>query len=366
MGATTNFASLVAVRVAVGSMEAGYSPGTALYLAFWYRKYEVSSRWAYMYGGAGVISSFGGLIAYAVANMDGAGGLAGWRWLFILEGIASALVGVGTWFILPDYPQTAKFLSEREKEIVIGRLPPTGPSMLAKKMELAEVLDAFKDWKMYAFGVACTLQFTTAYAIAYFLPTIIKVMGFTSTTAQLLTVAPSFVGSVWIFFINWSSDRMQEKGFHGAACLIPPIIGYFLLANVQPQLSPYGRYGLIFLTSICNGVVPILIGYSTITTKGASRTALRSAFTIACGNIGGATGSQVYQSYDAPYYTRGHYINASLLCCVLVLLLVLKYTIEREGEYVGRKANMTILERGGIELDGNKIIEAERVIHSSA
>ncbi|KXS15942.1 MFS general substrate transporter [Gonapodya prolifera JEL478] len=366
MGATTNFAGLVAVRVAIGSMEAGYSPGTAFYLTFWYKKYEVSSRWAYMYGGAGVISSFGGLIAYAVANMDGVGGLAGWRWLFILEGLASALVGVGTWFILPDYPQTAKFLTEREKEIIIGRLPPTGPSMLAKKMEMSEVLDAFRDWRMYAFGIGCTMQFTTAYAIAYFLPTVIKLMGFSSTTAQLLTVAPSLVGSFWIFFINWSSDRFQEKGYHGAACLIPPIIGYFLLANIQTQLSPYQRYGLLFLTSVCNGVVPILIGFSTITTKGASRTALRSAFTIACGNIGGAVGSQVYQPDDAPLYVRGHYINGSLLIAVLVLLLFLKFSIEREGEFVGAKANITVIERGGIVLDNEKLIEADRVIHSSS
>ncbi|KXS17358.1 MFS general substrate transporter [Gonapodya prolifera JEL478] len=234
MGAVQNFAGLVVVRALVGCMEAGYSPGTALYLSFWYKKYEVSSRWAYMFGGANVISSFGGVVAFGVAGMDGLGGISGWRWLFILEGAASGILGIATWFILPDYPQTCRFLDTREKEIVIGRLPPTGPSVVSKQIVPAEVLDAFKDWKMYALSFSLMLTLITVYGIAYFAPSVIKSMGFTSNDAQLLSVPTALFSAIWIIFINWSSDRSQEKLFHGIACLAPAVVGY-LFAGDDPE-----------------------------------------------------------------------------------------------------------------------------------
>ncbi|KAJ3316705.1 hypothetical protein HDU93_004293, partial [Gonapodya sp. JEL0774] len=173
--------------------------------------------------------------------------------LFILEGVASSFLGITTWFILPDYPQTCRFLNTREKEIVIGRLPPSGPSVVSKQMVASEIWDAFKDWRMYSLSFGLMLTLITAYAIAYFAPKVILAMGFVSTQAQLLTVPTALLGAIWIMFINWSSDRTQEKFFHGLACLLPPIAGYFLLATIQPQLSAYGRYGLIFLVALTNG-----------------------------------------------------------------------------------------------------------------
>ncbi|KAJ3307797.1 hypothetical protein HDU93_005922, partial [Gonapodya sp. JEL0774] len=108
--------------------------------------------------------------------------------------------------------------------------------------------------------------------------------------------------------------------------------------------------------------IPILIGLGAITAKGASRTAVRSAFTVACGNFGGAIGSFIYQSDDAPLYIRGHYINAFLGVAAIALFLLTMWSIDSEGEYVGWRANRTVFERGGIELDGNRFIDASFVM----
>ncbi|KXS17384.1 MFS general substrate transporter [Gonapodya prolifera JEL478] len=366
MGATQNYAGLLAVRALTGCMEAGFAPGAALYLSYWYKKYEVSSRWAYMFGGGLVFSSTGGLIAFGVANMDGLGGLSGWRWLFILEGSASALIGVITMFLLPDYPQTCRFLTLREKEIVVGRLPPTGPSVAARRLRLADILNDFKDWRMYALSFALMLHLTTVFSIAYFLPIVIKLLGFQSTTAQLLSIPPFLFSALWILLINWSSDRHQEKALHGLLCIIPPIVGYMLLAflHIDTQ-TPYTRYSLLFLVAMSNGLVPLVVGLSTISTKGTGRTAVRSAFTVACGNIGGAIGGQIYRNDDAPLYTRGHVINGSLIIGVLVLFLLAVVSLIREGEYVGPRANYTVYERGGLEIDGDKLIRLERVVETT-
>ncbi|KXS12347.1 MFS general substrate transporter [Gonapodya prolifera JEL478] len=365
MAAVNNFPSLVAVRVIIGIMEAGFGPGMMLYLAFWYKKYQVSGRWATMYAGGLLLSNFGILISYGVAFMDGRGGLPGWRWLFIIEGAASVLIGIATAFILPDYPQTCKFLNDREKEIVIGRLPPTGPTMHAKDMKLGEILDAFTDWTMYAFALSLVLLLTTVSALSSFQPTIINQMGFVSTTAQLMGIPTSLATTFFVVTSNWSSDYQQEKAIHGVVVLVPPIIGYFLLATIQPSLSPGGRYGLLFLLMSSSSFIPLVSGFATISTKGASRAAVRSAFTLAIGNIGAAAGAQVYQSDDAPLYVRGHFINAGFVIGALCVYLVTVWIVTKRGEYTGPKANLMVIEHGGVELGDSQFLSFEQVVPKS-
>ncbi|KAJ3331990.1 hypothetical protein HDU93_009384, partial [Gonapodya sp. JEL0774] len=340
--ALNNFAGLLAVRVLTGCMEAGFAPGVAFYLSFWYKKYEVSSRWAYMFGTALILSSFGGLVAYGVAAMNGLGGVSGWRWLFILEGAVSVLLGIISIFYLPDYPQTCSFLSIREKEIVIGRLPPTAPSIATKQLRMSEILDEFRDWRMYALSAALLLHLTVVFSIANFLPTVIQLMGFQSTTAQLLSIPPFVVGAIWILIVPPSGEALSWSRVHSAGN-----------DGVFPSVIPSIQYTDTM-------VVPLIVGLSTISTKGTSRTAIRSAFTIACGNIGGAVGGQIYRTSDAPFFPRGHLINGCLLIGVLILFVTAVISLNREGEYVGPKANLTVFEVGGIEVEGAKVISFDQ------
>jgi len=149
MAATFNTASLLTCRFFLGLFEAGLAPGLVLLLRYWYKQYEVSSRFSIWYAASGIATGFGGLIAYGVSNMNGAGGLAGWRWLFILEGVPTILAGFLNLVILPDYPQTCKWLSNREKEILIARLPTSAPSMHEKHIHWKEMGEAFSDYKVW-------------------------------------------------------------------------------------------------------------------------------------------------------------------------------------------------------------------------
>lgn len=87
--------------------------------------------------------------------MDGIGGLQGWRWIFILEGILTVVVAIFAYFLIYDFPETASFLTEREREFVIHRLKYQGSSPGAKKVAQHEgfdwkyVRDAFTDWQIY-------------------------------------------------------------------------------------------------------------------------------------------------------------------------------------------------------------------------
>lgn len=88
----------------------------------WYCRNEIQFRQALFFSAASIAGAFSGLLAFAIAKMDGVGGLEGWRWIFILEGIATVVVAVAAFFLLFDFPQTASFLTQEERDFIVYRL----------------------------------------------------------------------------------------------------------------------------------------------------------------------------------------------------------------------------------------------------
>jgi len=133
MGACNTTSAVAGVRFVLGVLEAGFAPGVAFFLSSWYKKHELAKRFAIYYTATAVSGAFSGLLAGVITdNLDGARGIDGWRWLLIIEGVASSFAGeyldaysvlrvpdlheaCFTWFILPDWPATTKWLTEEER-----------------------------------------------------------------------------------------------------------------------------------------------------------------------------------------------------------------------------------------------------------
>jgi len=139
LGGVHNYATLTVVRFLLGAFEAGSSlnlnakpltnlnlpgvfPGLVYFLTFWYRPEERSIRVAFILASATLANAFGGAMAYGIAHMDYVAGLAAWRWLFILEGIPPVVFAPVVALLLPDYPETSKWLSQAESDRVQARL----------------------------------------------------------------------------------------------------------------------------------------------------------------------------------------------------------------------------------------------------
>ena len=88
----------------------------------WYCRHEIQFRQALFFSAASVAGAFSGLLAYAISKMDGVAGLSGWRWIFILEGIATVIISAAAFFLLHDFPETAKFLTEEERAFIVFRI----------------------------------------------------------------------------------------------------------------------------------------------------------------------------------------------------------------------------------------------------
>jgi sugar phosphate permease len=187
MGIVKNYHGLLIARIFLGVAEAGLFPGVAVspvsstytfwggiyqpwwsvadilqyYLTMWYCRHEMQIRQALFFSAASIAGAFSGLLAFGIAKMDGVGGLEGWRWIFILEGIATVLVAIFAYWALYDFPETAGFLTQEEKDFVLYRLKYQGGMqnassedvegrvMEAEEFDWAYVWQAFKDWQVW-------------------------------------------------------------------------------------------------------------------------------------------------------------------------------------------------------------------------
>lgn len=118
----------------------------------WYCRHEIQFRQAMFFSAASVAGAFSGLLAFAISKMDGVGGLAGWRWIFILEGIVTVLVALASFWLLHDFPETAGFLAEGERAFVVHRLRYQGQQQQvaqAEEFRWKYVGQAFADWQVW-------------------------------------------------------------------------------------------------------------------------------------------------------------------------------------------------------------------------
>lgn len=158
MAAVKNFTHLVVLRALLGCIEAGFAPGVLLVLSNWYKRTEQSRRFGVYISAAILSGAFGGVLAAVITEgLEGAHGIRGWRWLFIVEGAATVGVGLVAMFILLDFPATSRSLSERERYIAVARLASENVTAMTDDSERLTHWEAIvisvKDWRTWMFVV---------------------------------------------------------------------------------------------------------------------------------------------------------------------------------------------------------------------
>jgi sugar phosphate permease len=176
-GLAQNYAGLIVCRLLLGAAEGGLFPGMAIYLTLFYSKKELGLRVGYLFVSAALAGACGGLLAYLIGFMDGTQGLRGWRWIMILEGIPTFVLGILTWFVLADDPENAYFLTPEEKLLMtVRRERQIGHTKRAMGFHKDDMWKALRDWKIWIFAFGQFGVDTMLYGYSTFLPTIINGM----------------------------------------------------------------------------------------------------------------------------------------------------------------------------------------------
>ncbi|ESK93306.1 phthalate transporter [Moniliophthora roreri MCA 2997] len=313
IGAVKNYAGLIATRTLLGAAEAGYYPCVIYYLAFWFPPEELALRIAVFYSFGQVSGFVGGFLAFAISYMNGLGGLSGWRWLFIIEGIPAVLMGVATLFIMPDYPQTAKFLTLQEREYVASRLSKDAPTKSANTWDTKQAIELFKDPSFWSFTAVWFCHAVGGFGLGYVLPTVIYELGFTTTAiANVLSMPPT---ACTFIVLNLLGYLVQKKGWNPYRVAIglelTNIVCCILQLTVKVTVVKY--LSLIVATATAGSVYPILWPNRVKAARGTTGAGLAIGFTNATAQFSGILGPQVFSTVYGPTYKVSFIVCAGLL-----------------------------------------------------
>lgn len=221
-------------RFLLGAAEAGFFPGVLLYITFWVPRHRRASVTAMFMASLPVAGMLGAPFAGSVMqHMDGLFGLKGWQLLFIVAGVPACLMGLVAYLYLDNSPAEAKWLSADEKRVVLDELAQDAADSPARHHSL---LDALKDRRVYVLAFTALAVTSGAIAAAFWIPTIIKKTGITDLFhVGLLSALPFLVGIIVQYCVGRHSDKVMERRWHVAICLVVSAIGWLLLALVQPS-----------------------------------------------------------------------------------------------------------------------------------
>jgi MFS family permease len=185
---------MIALRVLLGISMSGIYPGLTYLISTWYPRREQQLRFAFLQSGEVLVLATGSIVNYGLNHLDGRGGMAGWRWMYIVQGLITCLIGVVTYWWMVDFPEKAGnsfwFLSDAEIEIALQRIRDDRDDVVPDPFSWSKVLVHFLDPKLYGFSVLFFLLNLVSTALSYFLPIILQSgMGF-SENASIVLSAP--------------------------------------------------------------------------------------------------------------------------------------------------------------------------------
>lgn len=275
------------LRFLLGLAEAGFYPGVIIYISHWFPRRDRAKAFALFMVGSAVASIFGGPISGYIMEYVKWGGLAGWRWVFILEAIPAVILGLIVPFYLTDRPAQARWLTEEERNWLVGEL--------AHEQKAPSGHHSHQYWRALTEPVVLLLTaiyflgITGLYGFTMWLPTLLKSFSNHSTLeVTLLSAVPYVFGLVIMLSVGWSSDRRQERIWHTATPLC--VAGLAFVGSVLLQAHPVLSLALLSLVAAgCWSFIPCFWALPTALLSGASA-AVAVGLINSFGNLGGFVG----------------------------------------------------------------------------
>jgi ACS family tartrate transporter-like MFS transporter len=281
--------SFYVLRFLLGAAEAGFFPGVILYITYWYPARERARVIALFAAGGVAAGVIGSPVSGAILEMDGIGGLGGWQWLFFLESLPAVLLGIVVWFLLPNGPADARWLTPRERRWLLARLEKAGPSA-AKSAETPghALRECFTSPVVWLLCLIYFLRNVGSYGYEMWLPSMVKgLTGSGNAMVGIINGLPYLVAGFVMYWVGRSSDRTGERRGHMAAGAIIATAGFAVAATADHFLL--ALLGLILAFAGSKASLPPFWALSTQFLKGTAA-AGGIALINSVGNLGGFVG----------------------------------------------------------------------------
>ncbi|MEP6848910.1 MAG: MFS transporter [Acidobacteriota bacterium] len=321
MGFIQNTTQFYIARFFLGAAEAGFFPGVIVYLSHWVRSRDRAKAVAMFMMAIPVSNIFGGPLSALILGVNWFG-LAGWRWVFILEGIPAVILGIVTIFYLTDKPEDAAWLAEDERTWIVAELE--SEKQNKKAVRTYTIWEAFGHRNVIFLAAAYFCAVTCIYGFTFWLPTILKgLSGFTDLQTSILSMLPYCFGLAAMLVVGWSSDRTGERRWHVALSLTAVSVGLFFSALALDHI-------LLALAMFCvagAGLYSYLPGFWALPASFLTESAAAASIGLinSIGNLGGFAGPFIVGYLNTKtntFYSGVIYLACSALLGAVLILMV--------------------------------------------
>ncbi|KAI6043747.1 allantoate permease [Pisolithus marmoratus] len=346
----TGRTSFLACRALLGALQGGFIPDLLLYLSYFYMKTELPIRLALLWMSADFCSIISSFLAFGILHLDGAAGKAGWRWLFLIEGGITLLIGVAAIFNMPASPTQTKtwfrpngWFTEREEVIMVNRIlrdDPTKGDMHNKEgLTLGRLWTAICDydlWPLYILGL--TFGIPDNPPLTY-LTLLLRDIGFNTFQTNLLSIPYQVLGIVTMFLVTLLSEHVGERTFVAMledVWTLPFLVALYALPSEPNQWVFFGIVtGLLAFPSVAylhidyteahllpfiSFTHPIQLAWCSRNAGSVSGRTVNAALYNMFLQANSIISSQIYVASDAPRYERGNRILI-VICCINIGIL---------------------------------------------
>ncbi|KAH6909475.1 allantoate permease [Coprinopsis sp. MPI-PUGE-AT-0042] len=354
----TGRSSFLLCRALLGFLQGGFIPDLILYLSYFYTKNELPLRLSLFWMSSYVCQILASFLAFGVLRMRGVLNKEGWRWLFLVEGTITLIIGIATFFKMPPGPTQTKswfrpkgWFTERQEVIAVTRVLRDDPSKgdmhnrepLTPKLLWAALMD-FDLWPLYLVGLLFGMPATPPYQ---YLTLSLRGLGFSTFQTSLLTI-PSTVGAIiTVYIVTVVSETIHNRAY--VAMIEDVWVLPFLVAlrTLPDNPNPWLFYGLASGLLSFTGTQPIQVGWCSRNAGGvASRTVNASLYNMFV-QASSIVASNIYRKDDAPNYRRGNTVLITICAfnCVILYPGVKAYYLWRNKKRAAVWDRMTAEEK---------------------
>lgn len=326
--------SFYVTRALLGLIEGGFVADTVLYLSYYYTANELTIRLSFFWVTMTTTQIVGSFLAAGILELRHKTHLAGWRWLFAIEGTITFLIGVFAFFYLPPGPTqthqslwgriTGKgWLTEREEIIVVNKVlrdDHTKSQMHNRQgLDLGDFWRSLTDfdlWPLYLLGLITYIAPSTVNA--YFTLNM-KGFGFTTFQTNMLTIPSQVIFIVFNLSLSFLSKKLKERTL--VASLTPwyLLILFIALVSIPDNTSRWGKWALLSLIVGYPYPHPILVSMNSMNSGSVRTRTVASSLYNMFVQASSLVASNVYQPSDAPYYHKGNRVLLGIIAANIVL-----------------------------------------------
>lgn len=325
--------SLHVMRFLLGAAEAGYSPGVILYLAMWYSPKALGKAMSVLNLAVPIALCLGTVITTLILTLDGVAGVAGWRWVFILEGLPAIALAIVIFINLPSRPSKAKWLTQDEKQVLADSVTQTKTESIHQLRQLPKMLGNGSVW---FFALTYFLILAGFWSITYFLPTIVKEQfGLGIIGSGLLSAVPWLVSIVVMAVVAKTTVATGDRKWHMTALMAAAALGLLVgVVSGNPVAS------LLGMSLAASGFFGVLSTFQAMIAQiyAGALAAVSIAFVNAVGNVSGLGGPYIlgyFKDLTGSTDTGLLIMSASFALAAVCIFFGTRWADERTGGISG-------------------------------